>query len=51
MAHREDSGTARLTKLGLFAWNFDSDLTLTRGGRPTYDFVKNVVRNAGREPR
>jgi hypothetical protein len=46
-----DSSLAELTDLGLFAWNFNSELTLTKAGRPTYDFVKGVVRRAGLEPR
>jgi serine/threonine protein kinase len=46
-----DSSRAELTGLGLFAWNFNSELTLTKAGRPTYDFVKDVVRRAGLEPR
>lgn len=46
-----DVSIAELTGYGLFAWNFNSEGVLSRAGRPTLDFVKDVVRRTGREPR
>jgi serine/threonine protein kinase len=45
-----DESIAELTGLRLFAWNFNTDRVLTGAGRPTLDFVKDVVRRTGREP-
>lgn len=46
-----DASIAELTRAGLFAWNFNTDGVLVGGGRPVIDFVKDVVRRTGREPR
>jgi serine/threonine protein kinase len=46
-----DTSIAELTGYRLFAWNFNSEGVLSRAGRPTLDFVKDVVRRTGREPR
>ncbi|MFC0111872.1 serine/threonine-protein kinase [Kibdelosporangium aridum] len=46
-----DQSIAELTGLGMFAWNFNTEPVLLRAGRPTLDFVKDVVRRTGREPR
>ncbi|RSM67986.1 hypothetical protein DMH04_47690 [Kibdelosporangium aridum] len=45
-----DQSIAELTGLGLFAWNFNTEPVLVRAGRPTLDFVKDIVRRTGREP-
>jgi hypothetical protein len=44
-----EESMADLTADGLFAWNFNRERSLIEAGRPTYDFVKEVVRNTGRE--
>lgn len=46
-----DDSIADLTADGLFAWNFNREKSLIEAGRPTYDFVKDVVRRTGREAR
>ncbi|MBP2472162.1 hypothetical protein JOF53_001034 [Crossiella equi] len=42
---------AELTRHRLFAWNFNTVSVLTEADRPTRDFVKDVVRRVGRDPR
>jgi hypothetical protein len=44
-----DESIAELTDLGLFAWSFNSESVLLKGGKETLDFVKDVVRRSGRE--
>jgi serine/threonine protein kinase len=46
-----DQSIAELTGLRLFAWNFNTEPVLVKAGRPTLDFVKDIVRRTGREPR
>jgi hypothetical protein len=45
-----DSSIAALVADGLFAWNFNRESVLIEAGRPTYEFVMDVVRRTGREP-
>jgi serine/threonine protein kinase len=42
---------ADLTESGLFAWSFNNETVPTRAGRSTLDFVKDVIRRTGAEPR
>ncbi|HEX6358794.1 serine/threonine-protein kinase [Actinophytocola sp.] len=42
---------AQLTDLGLFAWNFTSEGVLAKADDSTMDFVRDVIRSTGREPR
>ncbi len=46
-----EESMADLTADGLFAWNFNRERSLIEAGRPTYDFVKEVVRGTGSEVR
>jgi serine/threonine protein kinase len=46
-----DESIAELTELGLFAWSFNDEGVLSKAGRPTLDYVKDVVRRTGREAR
>jgi serine/threonine protein kinase len=46
-----DESIAELTRNRLFAWNFNTDQVLARSGQSTVDFMKDVVRRTGREPR
>jgi hypothetical protein len=41
---------AGLVDDGLFAWNFNRESVIEDAGRPTVDFVMDVVRRTGREP-
>ncbi|MBB4908317.1 serine/threonine-protein kinase [Actinophytocola algeriensis] len=45
-----DSSIAALVADGLFAWNFNRESVIIEAGRPTYEFVMDVVRRTGREP-
>jgi hypothetical protein len=45
-----DSSIAALVADGLFAWNFNRESVLIEAGRPTYEYVMDVVRRTGREP-
>jgi hypothetical protein len=45
-----DSSIAALVADGVFAWNFNRESVLIEAGRPTYEFVMDVVRRTGREP-
>lgn len=45
-----DESLADLTADGLVAWSFNRELSLIDAGRPTYEFVKDVVRRTGQEP-
>ncbi|WHT23184.1 serine/threonine-protein kinase [Crossiella sp. CA-258035] len=42
---------ADLARHRVFAWNFNNERVLLEAGRPTLDYIKEVVRRAGREPR
>ncbi|MCO1574333.1 protein kinase [Crossiella sp. SN42] len=42
---------ADLARHRVFAWNFNNERVLLDAGRPTLDYVKEVVRRAGREPK
>ena len=46
-----DDSIADLTESGLFAWSFNNETVPTRAGRSTLDFVKDVIRRTGEEPR
>ncbi|NUT92615.1 MAG: serine/threonine protein kinase [Saccharothrix sp.] len=46
-----DESIAELTRDRLFAWNFNTDQVLAKSGKSTVDFMKDVVRRTGREPR
>lgn len=46
-----DTSITELTRLGLFAWNFNTERVVVEAGSPTLDFIKDVVRRTGREPR
>ncbi|GAB1514686.1 protein kinase domain-containing protein [Actinophytocola sp. KF-1] len=45
-----DASIAALVDDGLFAWNFNRESVIIEAGRPTYEFVMDVVRRTGREP-
>jgi hypothetical protein len=45
-----DESIAALVDDGLFAWNFNRESVIIEAGRPTYEFVLDVVRRTGREP-
>ncbi|MFI9815959.1 serine/threonine-protein kinase [Saccharothrix variisporea] len=46
-----DESIAELVGHRLFAWNFNTDQVLAKAGQSTVDYVKDVVRRTGREPR
>jgi serine/threonine protein kinase len=46
-----DESITDLVGFGLFAWNFNTQQVLAGADRSTIDFVKDVVRRTGREPR
>ncbi len=46
-----DASIAALVADGLFAWSFNEEKGMVDAGRPTVEFVKDVVRRTGREPR
>ncbi|XVV00943.1 serine/threonine-protein kinase [Actinosynnema sp. CA-248983] len=46
-----DESIAELVGHRLFAWNFNTDQVLAKAGQSTVDFMKDVVRRTGREPR
>ncbi|MFC4856465.1 protein kinase domain-containing protein [Actinophytocola glycyrrhizae] len=45
-----DASIAALATDGLFAWSFNEEKGIVDAGRPTVEFVKDVVRRTGREP-
>ncbi|MBP2337395.1 serine/threonine protein kinase [Saccharothrix coeruleofusca] len=45
-----DTSIAELIGHRLFAWNFNSEGVVSRAGKATLDFVKDVVRRTGRGP-
>lgn len=45
-----DASIADLVRDGLFAWGFNEEKGIVDAGRPTVEFVKDVVRRTGREP-
>jgi serine/threonine protein kinase len=46
-----DESLADLTAHGLFAWNFNTERVLDSAGKPTQDYVRDVIRRTGRDPR
>ncbi|MGW0520822.1 serine/threonine-protein kinase [Crossiella sp. NPDC003009] len=46
-----EESLAELSRHRLFAWNFNNGRVLADAGRPALDFIKDVVRRRGREPR
>jgi serine/threonine protein kinase len=45
-----DASIAALVADGLFAWNFNRESVIIDAGRPTYEYVMDVVRRTGRQP-